>query len=556
MAMNELQKPRSKAFILLLAGVFLLVSWGCLASSNSQTTGRSSKQPTATRTVTASLTLTATPTVTESPTVTATQPTLTLSATLEIIKPSTATPFVAVPTQTPAPTYTPIPPTATPVTQAELSLKSSGPWLLMGGENGLWAANQDGTGLVRLEENPIAAPRDLSKAISPKGGYVAYIIYGDLKQKLDPILKILKLPEGRVAGSYQLTSNQTDPEPGAGVGTTAYEANRAIVADGSLAWSPDGNMLAFIGAQEGTTADLYIYRVDEGKAIRLTSEFSQAYQPVWSPDGAYLAYWGVKSFGIGKGLVMEGAWSVVVDGDVVQELYATNALPNSNDEQMQGWISNREMVIGSWNASCGNYNLRRMNVKTAVETDIYPACYSSAALDQDSAALIYGVSDFDVKYCSCSKLVEERGVYMLPNGRSVPDKLGQENIYNFYWLDKVDLFLASVSNGWETAYSADGQAVNLPENVKNLQPVVSTVNGKWVWTGTNLDGEQGVWIGTLSKNATRIYTGSTHVAAWSPDGLTLFFWTDDGQFFDAKSPDFTPIKIDNILATSAGWVIP
>jgi hypothetical protein len=534
------QAPSPKKLVWLLVGLFFLANWGCLALGSQTGNGTQTAAPTITVTQ-----ITITPSTT---------PTQTL--TLEILKPFTSTPLSPVPTQTPLPTYTPVPPTRTPLSQAATFLRPGGPWLLMGGKNGLWAANPDSTGLVRLDDKPVEVPKDLGKAISPKGNLVAYITFAEPKQKRDPILKILKMPDGIILNSYHLTSSKTVPEPGVGRGDTVFEANRAILDENSLAWSPDGRILAFIGAQEGNDADIYIYKVDEARAYRLTSELAQAYRPVWAPDGVYLTYWGVKSFGNGNGFVMQGAWSVVVDGAETLQLYETNGLPNSNEEMMQGWASNREIVVGSWNATCGNYNIRKVNVKNAVETNLYPGCYSASALDQDNADLIYAVSDFDVKYCICSKTVPDRGVYLLKNGRSNPEKLGDMDLYNFTWLDKVDMFLASVNDGWETAFTPDGQTIKLPESIKNLQPVVSPISGRWAWTGINLDGEQGVWVGSLKDKPEKIYAGPAQLASWSPDGQALFFWTDDGQLFKAGVPAFKLEKIGNGFTSSATWMIP
>jgi dipeptidyl aminopeptidase/acylaminoacyl peptidase len=51
------------------------------------------------------------------------------------------------------------------------------------------------------------------------------------------------------------------------------------------AWSPDGRYLAFVGAIEGPTSDLYVYDSAVGTIERLTSGPHQAAEPVWSPDG-------------------------------------------------------------------------------------------------------------------------------------------------------------------------------------------------------------------------------------------------------------------------------
>ena len=56
-----------------------------------------------------------------------------------------------------------------------------------------------------------------------------------------------------------LTTAQTEPAPDASPGTDALEAMRAISEQPSYRWSPDGTKLAFIGAMDGPSADVYLY---------------------------------------------------------------------------------------------------------------------------------------------------------------------------------------------------------------------------------------------------------------------------------------------------------
>lgn len=55
------------------------------------------------------------------------------------------------------------------------------------------------------------------------------------------------------------------------------------------AFSPDGNRVAFMRAEQGRT-DLYVKMLDEASSIRLTESDGQEGGPVWSPDGRMVAY--------------------------------------------------------------------------------------------------------------------------------------------------------------------------------------------------------------------------------------------------------------------------
>jgi TolB protein len=54
-------------------------------------------------------------------------------------------------------------------------------------------------------------------------------------------------------------------------------------------WSPDGSWLAFAG-HDGYTTDIFAVRPDGTSVMRLTSDGQFARSPAWSPDGAHVAY--------------------------------------------------------------------------------------------------------------------------------------------------------------------------------------------------------------------------------------------------------------------------
>ncbi len=57
----------------------------------------------------------------------------------------------------------------------------------------------------------------------------------------------------------------------------------------NLAWSPDGQSIAFSGL-EGGLSDLYVYDLDQKNVRQLTNDRYAALQPTWSPDGETLAF--------------------------------------------------------------------------------------------------------------------------------------------------------------------------------------------------------------------------------------------------------------------------
>lgn len=60
-------------------------------------------------------------------------------------------------------------------------------------------------------------------------------------------------------------------------------------ADSSPRWSPDGATLAFVGIRDGGAPQLYLLPMAGGEARRLTDFTMGVSEPVWSPDGRALA---------------------------------------------------------------------------------------------------------------------------------------------------------------------------------------------------------------------------------------------------------------------------
>jgi serine/threonine protein kinase/Tol biopolymer transport system component len=72
-------------------------------------------------------------------------------------------------------------------------------------------------------------------------------------------------------------------------GTELHSVAPTLDAQGSAAWSPDGNWIA-TGGNDGSGEGLFKMPVSGGAPVRLTSKIGR--NPVWSPDGSLIAYAG------------------------------------------------------------------------------------------------------------------------------------------------------------------------------------------------------------------------------------------------------------------------
>ena len=87
-------------------------------------------------------------------------------------------------------------------------------------------------------------------------------------------------------------------------GANGSDPNRVTSLNGPFAgsprWSPNGQFIAFDGAEAGSTHDIYVVRSDGGPVQRLTTSDAHDIRPAWSRDGQWIYFC---SFRTGQGSV-------------------------------------------------------------------------------------------------------------------------------------------------------------------------------------------------------------------------------------------------------------
>jgi len=74
--------------------------------------------------------------------------------------------------------------------------------------------------------------------------------------------------------------------------------------ESSPTFSPDGDQIAFVwSGEQDDNLDIYVKLIDSGSALRLTSDAADDLNPVWSPDGRYVAFYRQAVVGSGVFLV-------------------------------------------------------------------------------------------------------------------------------------------------------------------------------------------------------------------------------------------------------------
>ncbi len=439
----------------------------------------------------------------------------------------------SVPSQSPVPvlpsdTPAPLAPTNTPVTT---SLNAAGPHILFKGQAGVWISNPDGSFPTRVTD--VQLQGDLRNALSPSGDRMAVVVQND--QGLD--LVIIKIPGGEtqtIAHLLSITSSEGYSNPTSAKGM-AYLAIRYY---DSLAWQPgDGKLLAFTGAINGPTADLYLYDTQTKEITQLTSGPSQAVLPRWSPDGQYILNYGVSwvpPFGgaIGPANRLDGVWSVrAADGKI-------NTLPKTKGDRpiFVAWQDDSHFIAYDYDETCGAQNLRSVDIASGESTPIMDfSFYSFIARSPENGALLFSGAP------GCANSVGE-GTFILPAGETTPTRVLDERSWEIEWLPESKAFFAYPA----ALISSDGSVrYDAPVPDSSFKPALS-MQGTQAWeviqnrVGT-------VRIKTSGGDWQNIMNGFVSQLIWDPiNGKTLLIVMDDGALYAASSPDFTPRQMGSV----------
>lgn len=454
-----------------------------------------------------------------------------------------------------APTQGPEP-TAVPPTQEGSSIPDrplgSGPWLLIEAENGMWAVNPDGSGLTYLTDEVPIVTQEMDRSASSLGGVVALITTTDPLKMANLTLKLLSLPDGNLETVTPLTSDETEPGPGALPGSEDFNIAFTLSGLHNLDWSPDGDQLAFMGAMNGPSSDLYVYAMDSGEITQLTDGPSQGIRPMWSPDGSYIVHAGVSSLGTGAGYGMQGVWAAKPDGSDVLDLYP---IPDgSGDEVFLGWVSPSQFLVYTWNVVCGTKNLRTYDIVSGKTEVLWENFFSNVIFSLETGTVLLSLDEWTV---DCNPSGSE-GMFLLNPGQAMPLKVLDFGNSRAGWYPSAGVFLVNEESKMFSVWP-EGEVRRLVDAPGVELPGVSSDGRLWAFGEGSQGGAAGLWLGEYGGEVEKILSESVWYVTWSPGGEGLFFFGDAGLYF-APAPSFEPVligeELQGVYGESVTWVWP
>jgi hypothetical protein len=422
---------------------------------------------------------------------------------------------------TPAPTETPAvrPPDQTN-TPGPAALNPEGPYVLFEGYGGIWITNPDGSFPTRISDigfnNPFLDPH---RAISPDGERLALIRSTDSGADL----LIVHLPDGETDLVARLVDRATMEQQTSTLGLAWH----AVTRYDNVAWQPgEGRLLAFIGAMDGPTADLYVYDTLTKETTRLTSGPSQALFPNWSPDGEYILHFGgswVPPLGgaLNEYSRPDGAWAVrIADGGVI-----TQPGKSYRHSNFLGWLDDGHYVISDNDEECNRKNLRTVAVADGTTAAIFEGCYFSYdAFSPENGAVLLSSQE-------CDRCPLGEGTFLLLPGETVPRRIWDERAWEIDWRPESGVFDVYPHG----AVSADGQRFDPP--APEPSDVAVSMQG-WVAWLELVDQAHQVAVGRPGEEPT-ILEIALGAMIWDPvDGSTLL-GVSGGTVYAATAPDFS-----------------
>jgi len=436
-------------------------------------------------------------------------------------------------------------PAPLPITQTPLvnnnGLNAEAPWLLMETDQGLWAANPDGSGMTRLTDVDYWY-YGLQDAVQPMGNQIVFISPG-IYDFHNLALNLLSLPDGRITKITDLTSDQTESYADSNPGEPGLEALRAVVEQRSYAWSPDGTQLAFTGVMDGPSAEIYLYDTVSGNVRRVSQDDAQNFSPSWSPDGNHLLYMGAESFGTGAGFVMAGVWSADGEGNNATLLYQ----PNSSAEEIVGWLDDTTIVLDSWSPACGSAQLRLYDVVSQELTMLNEDCFINATASSRRGEALFANSS---------------GLYLLTAENRTPILVSQDLVGSIEpWSSDNDVFTVRFGDGGIATFGGSEIDHQIsPVNAPSSNLDVAVYGAIWGWTSSD-DDQPGVWISGPGLEINQIFNGKSFSPIWDPHNNLLFFAPEEGigyslyrTTFDSVYRDLSVVASINAEVLAATWL--
>lgn len=290
--------------------------------------------------------------------------------------------------------------------------------------------DQAGLSLIALSSEGWSAPQPFVAAIdlpvyalhaSPDGQKIAVIYAQPYANGSPVVLKVFSVPDAALLFEQNLLPANlpifTEPD----LGNPSYEMARAVT---TAAWSPDGQRLAFVSGQDGISANVYLVDFAANPTPTLLENYAGAAAFLsWSPDGNWLTYSDLETFG-GAGYVSQGIYAIhTADG---QTLTLDNGTLYPNDVTRVGWRGTDTLLFSPPSYTAGARGLYGWNLSNGTTTAYLPETSENTLPVYDPVS---DIAAFAVPSQAIS-LVFEPGIYVMALASNTPVQITTGDWYD------------------------------------------------------------------------------------------------------------------------------
>ncbi len=336
----------------------------------------------------------------------------------------------------------------------------------------------------------------------------------DLNRDLN--LYSLSLPDAAVSVLTPLTSDETgihsDDDD-----SVKWDIAAAIGHRQSLAWSPDGQWLAFVGAMDGPSADLYSYQLSTGAIRWLSDGPFQAYQLLWREDSRQILHSAADCFLCAGGSYEggQGIWGAAPDGSAVVKY------EHPASARFVVWQDAHHLLIDTGDRNGGLGNMRVLDVASGSIEALGLGNFELVAYDDSGRyAVLYSLNDSDL-------MQDGYGFYWVDLDTRETRFL-QDTFASLWWDHYAQRFLIAGDSGY-IAVALDG-TVTQDASTTSQAPSPDGRFSAWFDSAPRPNWDGGLWLQTGNGEQDKVLDGGGLDLQWSPDSQSFFYNIGPGLY--------------------------